>query len=353
MTKTIIECSHCLLGIGYTSIIASHLLKQQGIDSIVVGLSTDKAVFDLQLSNCAISPIPIFPVKDSPLYKALNLRESFPESIVDVSYSEMKNCKVSDYNIQHGSLAEFIYKDPSALKAFGLSLKQWGSSILAKPFSEVQNKIKRHYQSGNNNSRVGYLNGFTLYYHFMQNSDPDILHCNSIEKIDYKNKILFTDSFEIHFKKLVSSIPIKHLFSNCGINISTPLIFEGSYFFYFNHSSEFTENKILYDCDLTSNILRVFSATNNLLVVQLPTFKKGKIEIVDVEKRLKEIIPNLAGLKFEKELYVSMSYPLESISDSFTLESIHTLKENSVLPFGRFGNWEYSDLHELNWESIL
>lgn len=353
MSKSIVEISHCLLGIGYTSILASHLLKEKGINSIILGFPKDKAVFELKLSNCSISPLPIFPVKDSFLFEALKLNESIPLSTVEVNYSEVKNCNYNDFKIHPNSLGEFIYKDDSALKAFGLSLKQWGESILTYPLTEVQNKIKRHYLSGTKNTRVGYLNGFTLYYHFLQKLNPDILNFTSLEKIDFKNKIVFTDSYEIHYKKLISTIPINHLLTNCNFEIHIPPIYEGSYFFYFNHSSEFLANKIIYDCDLNSNILRVFSATDSLIVVQLPSYKRGQIKVADISQRLRELVPTLKELNFEQELFMPMSYPIESITDSQTLENIHMLKENSVLPFGRFGNWEYSDLHELNWESIL
>lgn len=353
MTKNKIVCSYCLLGIGYTSIIVSHLLKGKGIDSIVIGLSSDKAIFDLQLSICSISPIPIFPVKDSSLYQTLKLDESLTQSIVEINYTEIKKCRISDFNIQENSLAEFIYKNSPSLKDFELSLKQWGSSILTKPFFEVQNKIKRHYLSSNNNPRIGYLDGFTLYYHFMLKSNPNILHLNSIDKIDYQNKIIFADSYEIHYKKLVSTIPINHLLFYCKINDSIPLLYEGSYFLYFTHSSVFQANKIIYDCDLYSNILRVFSATEYSIVVQLPSYKKGKIVISDISKRLLELIPTLKELKFEKELFLPMSYPIEPLTDNQTLKSINNLKINSIIPFGRFGNWEYKDLHELNWEDIL
>lgn len=353
MNKIVIETSHCLMGIGYTSIIASHLLKEKGIDSIVIGLSNDKAVFDLQLSNCSISPLPIFPVKDSHLYQSLKLSELSPQTILEVTHSEIKNCNPTIFNIQIDSLAEFIYKDSTTLKAFGLSLKQWGPKMLEKPYSEVQNKIRRQYLSGNNNSRVGYINGFTLYYHIIKHKCPNILDFNTINKIDYKNKIVFADSFEIHFKKLISTIPVNHLLSNCNMNLSIPLIFEGSYFFYYSHKSDFQANKMIYDYDLKSDIIRAFSATDNIIVAQLPGYKKGKIKISDISERLYELIPDLRKLNFEKELFLSMSYPIETITDSQTLENIQMLKENSVLTFGRFGSWKYLDLHELNWDEII
>jgi len=353
MNKIKIECSHCLLGIGYTSIIASYLLKGKCIDPLIIGLTNDKPVFDLQLSIGKISPIPIFPVINSSLYETLKFGELFPCPNVEIINTEIENCKISDFKIQPKSLAEFIFNNPSELKAFGSSIKQWGTAILTKPFLEVQNKIKRHYLSGNNNSRVGYLDGFSLYYHFAQNTNHNIKYLNSIDEIDYQRKIVFTDNFEIHYSKLISTIPINHLLRYCRINDSIPLHFEGSYFLYFTHSSSYLTNKMIYDCDLSSDILRIFSTTDFSLLVQLPTYRRGVAKFDDIIKRLKDIIPELKDLKFERELFIYMSYPIEPIDDFTTIEKIQNLKENSVIPFGRFGNWEYKDLHELNWDAIL
>lgn len=353
MTKTKIECSHCVLGTSYSATIASHLLKVKGIDTVNLGLTNDHAILNLILSKGKISPIPIFPVLNSSLFKTLKFGDSYPQTIIEVSHTELKNCNIADFTIQPGSLAEFLYKDTSDLKAFALSYKHWGSAILSQPFSEIQKKITRHYLSATNNARVGFFDGFTLYNHFIRNNQPNIVKIKLIEKIDYKNKIIHTDNLEIRYNKLISTIPINILFRLCRLEIQDPLIYEGSFFFYFSHSSDFSANKIIYDYDLMSNISRIFSPTDNIIMVQLLSYKKGRIKIAEISKRLMQLIPSLKEVKFEKELYLTMSYPLESITNLNTLDVIKVLNENSVLLFGRFGRWEYKDLHELNWESIV
>ncbi len=140
MTKIKIECSYCFLGIGYTSIIASHLLRQKGIESLVVGIATEKALFDLQLSNYLISPLPIFPVYNSFLYHALKLNEGFPQTIIEVSHTDLTNCKPSKYSFIPNSLAEFILKDSSSLKAFSLCMISFYESIYTKYFTYQFNK---------------------------------------------------------------------------------------------------------------------------------------------------------------------------------------------------------------------
>ena len=352
MTKNIIKCTHCLLGTGYTSMIASYLLKQKGIESLIIGLTNKNTSFEIQLSKCSISPLPILPITNTLLYKRLNFSELGPHSFLNSSFSESKNFDISEYEVKEGSLAEFLINNPSQLKAFGLSLKQWGSSIFSKPFTEVQNKIKRNYLSGNN-SRVGYHNGFSLYYYLLQKSFYNIRRIKKIDRIDYQNKIVYGHDIEIHYEKLVSSIPINHLLSYCNLNFSEPLVYQGSYFLYFTHTSSYSANKIIYDCDLFSIILRIFSASDTSIIVQVSSFNDIQRKMPIISKRVSELIPALKEIKFENKMFLPMSYPIEPITNTKTLESISSLKEFSLFPIGRFANWEYKDLHELNWEIIF
>ncbi len=349
-----IESEYCLLGNGYASNIASYLLKQKGKKSTILGFNSSMKPYELKLANDIISPLPIFPEKNSALYEELQLGTLFPEAKVEISFSELGDFNISDHNIHNNSLADFLYKDQSSLLSIILSIKQWGLSIFTKELSEVRNKISRNYIS-NNNVKVGYVDGLDLYYHFCFSSglNPEVLHLKSIQKIDYRNKVIFTNRGEIHYMKLVSTIPIKYLLGYCGIETSSSaFISNPSYFFYFRHASPFPVNKVIYDCDIRSSIFRFYSTTDNIIVAQISTFKKGEVTALDIIKRIKELVPSIKSLTFEKELFFQMSYPLESISNPMVLDTIQELRQNSILPFGRFGSWEYKDLHELDWESM-
>ena len=352
--KNKIECDYCLLGNGYASNVASYLLKKRGKQSTILGLGSSMKPYELQLGNDMISPLPIFPEKNSTLFEELELSTRFPEPKVDFSFSELGDFNISDHKIHRNSLADFLYKDESSLMSIILSIKQWGLSIFTDELAEVRNKISRNYISSNN-VKVGYLEGLDLYYHFCFSSglNPEVLNLKSIEKIDYKNKRIITDRGEIHYKKLISTIPIKYLLGYCGLEApSSAFISYPSYFFYFRHTSPFPENKIFYDCDIRSSIFRFYSVTDNIIVAQISTFKKGEVTASEIIKRIKELVPSIESLTFEKELFFQMSYPVESISDPMVLGHIQELKQNSILPLGRFGNWEYKDLHELDWESM-
>lgn len=352
--KNNIETEYCLLGNGYASNVASYLLKQKGKESTILGLNSNINPYELKLADGVISPLPIFPEKTSKLHKDLQLETLFPVAKVEISFSELVDFNISDYKIHKNSLAEFLYKDQSSLLSIVLSMKQWGLSIFTDPLTEVRNKISRNYTS-NNNIKIGYLDGFDLYYHFCFSSglNPELQNLDAILKIDYKNKMILTDRGEVHYKKLISTIPIKYLLGYCGFKTEASSFSSfPSFFFYFKHASPFPENKVVYDCDFKSSIFRVYSPTNTTIVAQVSSFKKGEVKVTDIIERIKEIVPSIESLTFEKELFFQMSYPVESISDTTVLDNIQELKQNSILPFGRFGGWEYKDLHELDWESI-
>ena len=109
---------------------------------------------------------------------------------------------------------------------------------------------------------------------------------------------------------------------------------------------------MLYDCDYGSKIIRIFSIHDNFLMAQLNGKTYNAITVSEIKDRIQILAPDINGLEYARDLYVPMCYPLELISDQSSLKSISYLKSKNVLPFGRFGNWEYSDLHELDWSSF-
>jgi hypothetical protein len=351
MTKQKIKCSHCIVGSSYSAMIASHILSEQGINTVVVQ-TTSRPTHELEIANMGICPLPIFPVRNSDLYRNLKLNEFTNETILNIEYSDSVSYSGKSLNYKSNSLADFLCNNSQLNKWIPISLKRWGKTILTESYSEVQNKIRNHYLSEMRSERVGFLNGHSVYYQLIKKNMKNVISVNSIIEIDYQNKTLNTDLYSIQFEKLISTIPINRLFEKSKIPFETELKYEGSYFNYFSHGENWKQNNLIYDCDLNTDIIRVFSPTNNIISVQLPTFKRGKISIENLKQDIKKLIPSLNNIKYEGEFFLSMSYPLESIINLNDLKNIEILKSYSVQPFGRFGNWEYLDLHELNWDNI-
>jgi hypothetical protein len=349
----VIESEYCILGNGYASNIASFLLRQKAKEVVVVGDETNGDVYKIALSSGSVSPLPVFPDQCSDLYARLDLG-AFPSvPKVEVGYSDLIDFRLEDFEILEGSLADFFSSSRLPLESFVLGLKQWGSLVFTNPLSEVRRKIARNYMSKRRSQRVGYLNGFDLYYHFCSSRViPGRLVSGAIGRIDYKNKILHSAGTEIRYKKLVSTVPIMRLLECCGFERTSNFACHPSHFVYFSHASVFPPGQVIYDCDLGSDVFRVFSISDNIIAAQLACHRRENASVERVKKRIAEIVPSITGLVFERRLFVPVSYPTESISDPGVLDDIKTLKGHDILPFGRFGSWQYVDLHELDWESL-
>jgi len=343
--------THTIIGSGYTSILAYYLLKKKGYNPTILKFSNLNTSLNLSLQEIDVSPIPIFPVKGTELFEELDLQKySFHETL-KIRYLGEPQIDKSKIECLKGSLADYLSKDKFDNKPLAMSLKQWGTSIYTEPYSQVSNKIENHYSSGKPLERIGYLKNHSLYYHLANKIDYSYTICNSIMNIDLDNKKIFTDHGELNFTKVISTFPLYKLLRI--FNIECHLKHEGAYFLFFKHKSLLEINEVLYDSDLNSDVLRIFVVSDKILKVQVPSYRKETLKLNNIKKRLYDLIPNLSSLFYIGDFNLKMAYPIETIQNELVLEKIEFLKNNSVIPFGRFGNWEYSDLHELNWESII
>ena len=352
-TKTV-HVKNCLLGYGYASLIAYHkLLKTNNHEDILILRNENSTpIFSIEHEGTRFSPLPIFPVEESELYNS-DLFDDVPkQKPISVSFSELTNFNYKDHTIEQGSLASFMLSNQGIDQRLCLGLKQWGDSMLSKPFSQVQDKIKRHYISKSGNTRIGYVNGKSIFKYAINKLNPEVLNFANLQKIDIEKKEVHTNDSIIKYEKLVSTIPFHYLLDLCGLKHNHNTDYASAYFYFFKYKDGFDENQVVYDCDFNSDILRIFSIKDDFLLAQLRSDKQGQIPIEKIRKRVQELVPSIKELEFAQELFVPMSYPLELVTEPSTLESIDTLKENGVVPFGRFGEWGYSDLHELDWSTI-
>lgn len=353
MSKEIVNVKYCILGYGYASLIAYHkILKNNDHDDVLILQSKEaKQIFTLEHQNFQFSPLPIFPVKESKLYNSDLFDDVAEQKPIMVSFSKLKNFDYSTFKIKEGSLADFMVKAQGVDKNLCLGAKQWGEEMFTVPFSQVQSKIERHYVNPKGNTRIGYINGKSLFKYAIDKLNPNVLNYLNIEYIDVKEKEVHLNDSILHYEQLISTLPIHKLLKLCSLEYYHDTSYAGCKFHFFTHDGDFKENQMIYDCDYHSDIIRIFSISNNFLMVQLNSKKRNSV-ISNIEDRVQELAPNISGLSHVRKLYVPMCYPTELILDKSTLDSIACLKKNDIIPFGRFGNWEYSDLHELDWSII-
>ena len=355
MNKRTIQVKNCFLGYGYASLIGYHkLLKcSNHEDNLILRNKNSSPIFTIEHEKDSFSPLPIFPVEESELYQSSLFNDVPKQEPISVSFSKLENFNHKDYQIKDKSLASFMLSNDGIDTRLCLGLKQWGDDMLTTPFSQVQDKIKRHYISKGGNTRMGYVNGLSLFKYAVDKLNPEVLDYSNLKKVDIEKKQVHTDNYIIKYDKLISTIPIHFLLDLCNLKQDHNTNHASAYFYFFKYKDGFNANQIIYDCDFKSDILRVFSIKDNFLLAQLRSDKHGQIPREKIQKRIQKLVPNIKELEFAKELFVPMSYPVELISTPDTLDSINVLKQNDIVPLGRFGDWKYSDLHELDWTSIL
>lgn len=339
----------CILGNSYTAYIAYHILKNREIDAVLVGNENIHHKLLTNIGQDLISPIPIFPLSLSDLYLYFKHYSKFPEEPLQIEYFKDDVTDLKLNLIQPDSLGQFMIQNKASEESLVISLKQWGSAFYDEELKEVKSKIKNHYFSGGNQRRIGFYKGYSLYYHFLRNTINHSTVYKNVQQIDYKNKKIICDRLDIFYDKLYSTINILDLHKLCGFKTSFHLKYKGSFFMYFILSPLHLKNNIIYDCNLSTPIIRLFFPTNNILVAQLSTNSYKKYNSNLILKRISDIIPQIKNINYVKSIHLPFSYPLEPILDKKMIKSIEILKSFSIIPFGRFGNWEYKDLHELNW----
>ncbi|TMM58197.1 hypothetical protein FEE95_01865 [Maribacter algarum] len=344
----------CLLGYGYASLIAYHKLLERynASDIVILKKSSRNHFLTIQHHEIEFSPLPIFPVLESELYLSDLFKNIPKQKPIRVRYTDVANFDFREHTIGENSLADFMISNESINKWLCLGLKQWSEKMLTKPYKQVRSKIERHYLSKNKATRIGYINGLSLFNLAIQKIEPNIIQYSDIEKIDYLKKEVITNEIIINYDHLISTIHLPELLSLCQKPSAYNFESIPAYFFYYTFDGEMEENEVVYDCDYNSSILRCISVTDSLLLVQLQAHKYGEVQEKAIQLRIKEIVPEIKELKYLRDLYAPTSYPTENIEDETTLENIAILKENNILPFGRFGQWEYSDLHEIEWCSL-
>lgn len=362
MEKNRVQIKYCLLGYGYASLVAYQKLQKKHPHQDILILKDEKfdPIFTIDHQGVDFSPpLPIFPVKESELYQS-DLFDDVPkQDPISVQFSDLSNFDPDLDQVKEGSLADFMIKKQGVDRNLCLGgLKQWGGpTMLHRPFSQVQSKINRHYISNKGNTRMGYVNGLSLFKYAVEKLQPQVLGYSGIEKIDLEAKELHTSQHIISFEQLISTIPPLHyLLAHCQLpphDHDTESA--AAYFKFFSYDGGFAENQIIYDCDLQSEILRLFSVNDTLLMAQIRGDAYGQVATEKIQARVQQLIPEIKGLQFARELYSRMGYPLELVDQPpQSVQSLATLKKHGIIPpLGRFGNWEYSDLHELDWASIV
>lgn len=341
----------CIMGSGAVAHLCGKFLSAREKDVLLLADSHYGMLSPTTLKGVSFNIIPVFPTQNSILNKTLGffLGRGKKTSLTVRSFGTS-----SDYQYHHprdSVLFHYMnetFNSPQTILC--LAEKHLGQRIFFQECPELLKKIKRHYSTMSQVKRMGFRDGFSPYYNYIKDVDIPKMK-TTIQKIDLENRVVVTKECEIGYDYLISTIALDKLITLCNLLSDISLLGEGASFYVFETDENMETNSMVYDCDWHSPVYRVFTPRSNILIVQIAKEFWG-IKPKDVAERVCRILDLKTAPEFISVKTVEKCYPLGISNVGEKADLFSFFKAHGVLPFGRFGSWEYKDLHELDWESL-
>lgn len=341
----------CILGGGILAHLCAMFLSVREKDALVLADSHYGMLDPTTLRGVSFNIIPIFATYNSILTKIFG---SFCGSESCSPLEVMSYGTSIDYHYRHANDSEMFrfinetFKFPQT--ALCLAEKHLGRTIFLREYPELVKKIKRHYSGISPVKRVGFKDGFSSYYTYMKKIDIPSMRITPRD-IELKNKMVVTETCKITYDHLISTISLDKLIKLCHLPFEFSLLGEGASFLVFETNEKVRPNCMVYDYDWLSPVYRVFIPRENILIVQIAQKSFG-MSLQNVAERVCHILdlqtmPECIAVKSAERCY-----PLGVSNQGERDRLFNILKSYGVFPFGRFGSWEYKDLHELDWELL-
>jgi hypothetical protein len=347
-----IEVQVCVVGGGPAASILCYLLAKRGVDVYAVGKNDQGVLSTNLIDRIGFNVIPIFPVIGSNLYHSLRLsRFNGASERLRVEYVESDAIVKPSRAFLPTSFAALAFEKFDR-RGFVLSEKLFGELIFTFRLRELELKILRHYlNSPGFGERVGFWKGKSPYHYMLEGATLRDCDADQIKKLDARSKILVTANNEIHYDKLVLTLPAHKVLRLLGIEDSFKFLSSDADFRVFHAISEQPANLLKYDCRLDRPIYRAFVPTPNHFVLQIGKHSQ-RSPMSDIVENLRDLFPDIVSHTFLGSVILRGAYPL-GVGETKEWHLVRSqLAKRKIFLFGRMSTWEYRDLHELNWEII-
>ena len=347
----------CILGNGPTARICSFLMKNP---HILIGNQENFGLLSkTEITNNSFNLAPIFPVYNSYLYKELwkdNL-----EKYDFLNYSKQGNISFEFDNmlplISNANPQSYVAQclkekqDIDTKENIVLAYKLFGKVIFERELHRLLAKVKKNYDGAKPNKKIGYINNLSLYYEKVANIKVDNFFSDEIRKIDVKRKIAYTQTCEIEYDKLVSTIDLRDLLQKTNYPENLNLISSSAYFCLIKTNTILPINLVIYDVEIHSPIYRLFTISENFVIIQ---FTSGcqNIKLTQLFPVLYKLLGQIFEIQFEYRYTIKDVYPIYTSSDTLLQQYKLELEANNIHLIGRYAEWEYLDLHELNYSKL-
>lgn len=339
----------CILGGGPAALLCGRFLLDRGIDVITIAASRHGMLSPIEIDGIRFSAVPIFVDPESGLFSRLNWEGDAPQDLLKVEYvgtSESGRRKTPT----PGSVAEFLtrlHDDPT--RAIVLARKHMGQTIDEEDIPELREKIRRHYiMKPQRQKRLGFHEGLSPYLHYLLKRPEVAIIYDTVEKIDVANKYVAGRLNTVHFERLISTIPLDQFLALSNFNTGLATESGGAHFALFRTDEDIEINRLIYDCNPMSETYRLFVPVRGIIIAHSAR-QHWYASRTSVARRVQTLLGLTEVPMWKSCLTLPKCYPLE-VSDYALKECIRReLETQGILLFGRFGEWEYRDLDELDW----
>jgi hypothetical protein len=210
--------------------------------------------------------------------------------------------------------------------------------------------LAHHPVDGRIVERIGFCAGVSLYLHFIERERVRSID-GSIQSIDTARKVVTTSSDRITYDRLISTLPLLEFLSLARIPTTLTTFAAGAQLLVARTKGPVTPNDLIYDCDAASSIHRVFVPCEGYVIIQVARPDWG-VEEEAITRRVQVLFDHAEPPTILRKFTLQACYPL-AVSDYAQRDAlIDDLEGIGVTLFGRFAEWEYRDIEELNWERI-
>lgn len=353
MPSTSVHASVCILGGGPSALLCNVLLRQNGVTPLLVANAFYGMLSPFQHRGLSFTAIPVFANVDSPLYQRMRGTDvgADPLRVHYVDYDGPTPNAEPDRD-SYGAFLRIRYGEDSF--AVGLAAKHLGPIVHSHELPELRSKVLRHYGTATPRaSRLGFLEGMSPYYVYIQQHLALLeLVPERIDAIDLREHTVLTSSRRIEYDRLICTIPFAQFLALARVHSNLRVETGDARFMVLETHDDAVPNDLVYDCRSSSPVYRVFVPRRGIAVVQMA--RSSWHEPPDaIAQRVRELLGFEHSPRVVSTLDTLGCYPLGVSDYSEKAQLMAMLRSHDVTMFGRFAQWEYRDLDELDWGGVL
>lgn len=350
-----------VVGDGLTAVFAAGLLQSiGGVDASLIPAPVDPARGSLRPLVDPALVIPVFPSLDDTWFsRHLKLLAEWPPTPLDPAADLLRvSHRFADSAMgahpADGTAAPGSYAEQARGVSLTQAYKQFGQQLCTTaPLLELQAKVRRHYpNSGDRPGRVGFLRGECAYAHLARTVGRDLAVATSrCAHINHDlREVQLEDGRRLEYDSLVFCGSLGSLSSSLGVSgeelVGAPAVFMTCSI----PAGGLPPNCLVYDYRQDSPILRVFVPAEGRLLVQLTV--NMPIDRYEVRLALESLLDLRPG-PLRGPSILEGAYPLEPRPAETATALNEACELGGITRFGRYAEWRYVDLHELEWERLM